>query len=127
MVVLAIWRLARSGDARLALVALPLGAALAVAMGLAGRWPFTAWLLTIAVLCGPVALAYRVRSPAAWNVVLVFALSGIVAGYGVLDRALGTSPSYPADSETALLAALAGGAVMLAAYAWLYVRGLVRR
>ncbi len=108
-------------------MALPLGAALAVAVGLAGRWPFTAWLLTIAVLCGPVALAYRVRSPAAWNVVLVFALSGIVAGYGVLDRALGTSPSYPADSETALLAALAGGAVMLGAYAWLYVRGLVRR
>jgi hypothetical protein len=115
-------------DHRLARVATPVGAGLALAAGIADRWPPTAWLLAVALLATPAILAYRVRTPAAWNAVLVFALAGAIAGYGLLDVLLARAVHDNASpSGLAVAAAIAGGAVGVAAYAWLYVQALVRR
>lgn len=114
------------GDRRPALVAIPVCAALALGLGLAERWPPTAWPLAVLVLVGPAVLAARVRTPAAWNAVLVFALAGAVAGYGLLDELLARADGGQA-ADRAIAAAAIGGAIGFAAYAWLYVEALVRR
>jgi hypothetical protein len=114
------------GDRRPALVAIPLGAALALGLVVAERWPPTAWLLAVVVLVSPAALAYRVRTPAAWNAVLVFALAGAVSAYGLLDELLARADGG-ATAGRAIAAAVAGGVVAAAAYAYLYVEALVRR
>jgi hypothetical protein len=114
------------GDPRAARIAVPLGAVLVLALGVAERWPPTAWPLVVVVLVGPPVLAYRVATPAAWNVVLVYALAGSVAGYGLLDELLARADGGQA-ADRAVAAAALGGAVGAVAYAWLYVEGLVRR
>jgi hypothetical protein len=64
------------------------------------------------VTCGMFAagLAYRAGTPRGWNAVGVFAVGGVVCGYGLLVELLG---------QDALPAVLAGGLVCLAAIGYL--------
>jgi hypothetical protein len=55
-------------------------------------------------------LAFRQGSARAWNAVAVFAVGGVICGYGLLIELLG---------EEAMPAVLAGGVVSLAALGYL--------
>jgi hypothetical protein len=123
--VLALVRLAR-GDARPALIALPVAAVLTAALAVAARWPPTAWALLLAVLVGPVGLAYRVGTPRAWGVLAVFAIAGTVTGYGLLDPLLCRAVDGECHATTATVVAGIGGAVAVGAYGWLLAQARFR-
>jgi hypothetical protein len=114
------------GDERLALVALPAAGLLVLVLAVASRWPPTAWLLLLAVLVAPAALAYRVGTPRAWALVAVFALGGIATGYGLLDPLLCRAVDGPCSSTTAWVVAATGGAVALVSYAVLLAQARLR-
>ena len=114
------------GDERPALVALPGGGVLVIVLAVASRWPATAWLLVLAVLIGPAALAYRVGTPRAWALVAVFALGGIATGYGLLDPLLCRVVDGSCDSTTAWVVAAVGGTAALVAYGWLLAQARLR-
>ena len=71
-------------------------------------------VMALLVTLGMVAagLAFRQGSARAWNAVGVFALGGVVCGYGLLIELLG---------QDAMPAVLAGGLVSLAALSYLGV------
>ncbi len=70
-----------------------------------------ALLLTLGMLAA--GLAFRQGSAGAWNAVGVFAVGGVICGYGLLIELMGTD---------AMPAVLAGGLVCLSALGYLGVR-----
>ena len=67
------------------------------------------------VACGMLAvgLAYRAGGPRAWNALAVYAVGGVVSGYGLLIQLLG---------DHAVSAILVGGLISSAALTYLVVQ-----
>jgi hypothetical protein len=60
-----------------------------------------------------VGLAYRADRPRAWNAVAVYAVGGVVSGYGLLIELLG---------QGALPAVMVGGLISVAALGYLWTQ-----
>lgn len=118
---------ARTGRRTPTAVVVPAALVAAVAAVRADSWPPTAWVLVAALLVAPAPLARLARRPGAWGMLAVFALGGVVAGYGALGRLLCAVGTDPCETPGADLAVLIGGSVAGTAAVWLYVAGALGR
>ena len=114
----------RSGNPRPARVALPLGVALAVVVAVGDLWSPLVGALGVAIAAAAVVLAYRIDRPGAWNVVALFAVGGVVFGYGLLSHLLCSTGVACGSSTLATIAQIAGGGVAVGALGHLYQRAL---
>lgn len=123
VIVAAIVLMARGSGATLARVALPVGIALLALQTALGEWSLAAFGLLAALIASAAVLAVRggARDDArTWLALGVFAIAGLVGGYGVLAHGLcAAGDAYGCAGTAPDLLALAGSAVALTAYAYL--------
>jgi hypothetical protein len=123
IVVAAIALMARGSGVALARVALPVGIALLALQTALGEWSLAAFGLLAALIASAAMLAVRGGSrdhAPTWIALGVFAIAGLVGGYGVLAHGLcAAGDAYGCGGTAPDLLALAGSAIALAAYAYL--------
>ena len=122
--------LVRGGGLHLGRIVLPLGLAALLAQLVIGHWSVASFALLGAMIVSAAALAVRGGSrdhAPTWVALAVFALAGLVGGYGVLVHGLcAAGDTYDCAGTGSNALALIGWVVALGAYGYLARQALRR-